>query len=311
VVSFAAQLIQGMFSPANSLVTNPVALQRTVDSAGLNLMQGAQNWMEDLHRSLHHLPPRGAEDFKPGQRVACTPGKVVLRNDLMELIQYTPTMASVHPEPVLVMSAWIMKYYILDLSPHNTLIRYLVDQGHTVFAISWKNPEAADRDLGIEDYLSQDLMASLEAIRVIVAGQRVHALGYCLGGTLLAIGAAAMARDHDERLASVTLLAAQTDFTEPGDLGLFIDESQLTFLEDVMARQGYLDSSQMAGAFALLRAVDLIWSPMVQTYLLGERAAMTDLMAWNADGTRMPYRMHADYLRSLFLENALAEGASG
>jgi polyhydroxyalkanoate synthase len=274
-------------------------------------MQGAQNWMEDLHRSLHHLPPRGAEDFKPGQRVACTPGKVVLRNDLMELIQYTPTMASVHPEPVLVMSAWIMKYYILDLSPHNTLIRYLVDQGHTVFAISWKNPEAADRDLGIEDYLSQDLMASLEAIRVIVAGQRVHALGYCLGGTLLAIGAAAMARDHDERLASVTLLAAQTDFTEPGDLGLFIDESQLTFLEDVMARQGYLDSSQMAGAFALLRAVDLIWSPMVQTYLLGERAAMTDLMAWNADGTRMPYRMHADYLRSLFLENALAEGASG
>ncbi|MDN8615211.1 PHA/PHB synthase family protein [Variovorax ginsengisoli] len=308
VVAFAAQQVHDIFSPANGLASNPQVLQRTAMTGGLNLLQGVQNWAEDLQRTLRRLPPLGAEAFVPGQAVAVTPGKVILRNRLMELIQYSPTTGTVHPEPVLMMSAWIMKYYILDLSPHNSLIRYLVDKGHTVFAISWRNPGAEDRELGIEDYVAHGLMASLDAIRAIVPDSRVHALGYCLGGTLLAIGAAAMARDGDDRLATVTLLAAQTDFTEPGPLGLFIDESQLTFLEDLMARQGYLDARQMAGAFALLRAVDLIWSPMVQNYLLGERAPMTDLMAWNADGTRMPYRMHADYLRHLFLENRLAGG---
>lgn len=308
IVAFAARQLHEICSPANWPATHPLVLQRTAATGGLNLMQGARNWAEDLQRSLQHLPPKGAEHFMPGRDVAITPGKVVLRNHLMELIQYAPTTATVHAEPVLVMSAWIMKYYILDLSPHNSLIRYLVDQGHTVFAISWKNPDAKDRDLGINDYLTQGLMAGLDAINAIVPRQRVHAVGYCLGGTLLAIGAAAMARDRDDRLATLTLLAAQTDFREPGELGLFIDESQLSFMEDLMERQGYLDSRQMAGAFHLLRAVDLIWSPMVQNYLLGERTPMTDLMAWNADGTRMPYRMHADYLRSLFLENALARG---
>ncbi|KWT94089.1 MULTISPECIES: alpha/beta fold hydrolase [unclassified Variovorax] len=308
VVAFAARQLHEICSPANWPATHPLVLQRTAATGGLNLLQGARNFAEDLQRSLQRLPPKGAENFLPGRDVAITPGKVVLRNHLMELIQYAPTTATVHPEPVLIMSAWIMKYYILDLSPHNSLIRYLVDNGHTVFAISWRNPDAKDRDLGIGDYLAQGLMASLDAVNAIVPRQRVHAVGYCLGGTLLAIGAAAMARDRDDRLATVTLLAAQTDFTEPGELGLFIDESQLSFMEDLMARQGYLDSSQMAGAFHLLRAIDLIWSPMVQNYLLGERTPMTDLMAWNADGTRMPYRMHADYLRSLFLDNALARG---
>ena len=308
IVSFAARQLHGMWSPANLPATNPVILQKLAASGGQNLLQGVRNWAEDLQRNLRHMPPPGAEAFVPGRDVAVTPGKVVLRNGLMELIQYAPRDGTVHPEPVLIMSAWIMRYYILDLSPDNSLIRYLVDKGHTVFAISWKNPESRDRDIGIEDYLTQGLMASLDAIRMIVPGHRIHALGYCLGGTLLAIGAAAMARDHDDRLATVTLLAAQTDFTEPGELGLFIDESQLNFLEDLMARQGYLDAKQMAGAFALLRSDDLIWAPMVRHYLLGLRAAMTDLMAWNADGTRMPYRMHADYLRHLFLENALARG---
>ncbi|NDZ18396.1 poly-beta-hydroxybutyrate polymerase [Variovorax sp. WS11] len=308
VVSISARQLHGMCSPANSPATHPLVLQRTLASGGMNLLQGAWNWMEDLQRSRDHLPPKGAEAFVPGREVALTPGKVVLRNRLMELIQYTPTTATVHPEPVLMVSAWIMKYYILDLSQRNSLIRYLVDQGHTVSVISWKNPDAEDRDLGMNDYLAQGLMASLDAVSAISGGQRVHALGYCLGGTLLAIGAAAMARDHDDRLATVTLLAAQTDFTEPGELGLFMDESQLSFIEDMMARQGFLKAEQMAGAFNLLRAVDRIWSPMVQNYLLGERGPFTDLMAWNADGTRMPYRMHADYLRSLFHDNELARG---
>ncbi|MDR6536774.1 alpha/beta fold hydrolase [Variovorax soli] len=308
VVSFAARLLLGICSPANFAATHPLVVRKTAATGGMNLLQGAREWAEDLQRSLADAPAKGAESFVPGKQVACTPGKVVLRNHLMELIQYAPTTPTVHAEPVLVMSAWIMKYYILDLSPHNSLVRYLLDQGYTVFAISWKNPGAEDADLGIEDYLAQGLMASLDAIGAIVPRQKVHAMGYCLGGTLLAIGAAAMARDGDDRLATVTLLAAQTDFTEPGDLSLFVDESQLSFLEDVMARQGFLDADQMAGAFHLLRAVDLIWTPMVQNYLLGERAPLTDLMAWNADGTRMPYRMHADYLRKLFLENDLAEG---
>ena len=297
-----------MASPANALVTHPQVLQRTAATGGANLLAGAAHWAEDLGRQALGLPPAGAEAFRPGHEVAVTPGKVILRNELIELIQYTPTTPTVHAEPVLVVSAWIMKYYVLDLSPHNSLVRYLVERGHTVFAISWKNPGAADAQLGMADYLRLGVRASFDAIDAVLPRRRVHAVGYCLGGTLMAIAAAAMARDRDDRLASLALLAAQTDFTEPGEIGLFIDESQLAFLEDIMSRQGYLDSAQMAGAFQALRAGDLVWGPMVRNYLMGERIPMTDLMAWNADGTRMPCRMHADYLRKLFLENALAEG---
>ncbi len=308
VVAFTARQWLDMLSPTNFIATNPLVLNKIVATGGANLVQGAMNWADDLRRVLHHQPSEGIENFRPGHEVAVTPGKVVYRNDLVELIQYSPATASVHPEPVLIVPAWIMKYYILDLSPHNSLIKYLVDHGHTVFALSWKNPDASDRELSMDDYLERGLLESLAAVQAIVPRHRVHAVGYCLGGTLLAIGAAALARDGDEALASVTLFAAQTDFTEPGELALFIDESQVSFLDDVMWDRGYLESSKMAGAFQLLRSYDLIWSRMVQDYLLGERAPMNDLMAWNADTTRMPYRMHSQYLRRLFLQNDLAGG---
>ena len=243
-----------------------------------------------------------------GRDVGITPGKVVLKNRVMELIQYTPTTKTVHPEPILIVPSWIMKYYILDLSPHNSLIKYLVDQGHTVFCISWINPGAEDRDLGMDDYLDQGFHAALNAINTIVPQAKVHAAGYCLGGTLLAIAAAAMARDGDERLASMTMFAAQTDFTEPGELALFIDNSQISLLEAEMAETGYLTGAQMAGAFQMLRSYDLLWSRLVNEYLLGERAPMNDLMAWNADATRMPAKMHSQYLRRLFLNDDLSEG---
>ena len=308
VVSFAARQLLDMVSPANIAFANPEVVAKTLETGGANFVEGFQNWLEDAGRQLTGQPPVGTENFVVGRDVAVTPGKVVYRNHLIELIQYAPATETVRAEPILIVPAWIMKYYILDLSPQNSLIRHLVAHGHTVFCISWRNPTEQDRDLGLDDYRRLGVMAALEAVGTIVPDRKIHAVGYCLGGTLLSIAAAAMAKAKDRRLASLTLLAAQTDFTEPGELALFIDHSQMHYLDSMMWNRGYLASDQMAGAFQILRSNDLVWSRLVHDYLMGERRPMIDLMAWNADSTRMPYRMHAEYLQKLYLDNALAAG---
>ena len=308
VVEFHSRQFLDMLSPSNFLATNPEILERTAREGGANLVRGFDNLIEDWRRLSQGERPPGTEAFVVGETVAATPGDVVYRNELIELIQYRPSTATVRPEPVLIVPAWIMKYYILDLSAQNSLIRHLVAEGFTVFCISWRNPGPEHRDLSLDDYRRLGVAAAVDAATAIAEGEKIHAVGYCLGGTLLSIAASAMARDGDERLQSVSLFAAQVDFEEPGELGLFIDESQVAFLEDMMWQEGYLDQRQMAGAFQMIRSQDLVWSRLIGEYLMGERAPMTDLMAWNADATRMPYRMHSQYLRSLFLHNDLAQG---
>jgi polyhydroxyalkanoate synthase len=308
IVEFSVRQVLDMLAPSNFAVTNPEVLDNAFRSGGENFVFGWQNWLSDWMQLLTTSKPASDKNFIVGKTVATSRGKVVFRNDLIELIQYYPTTGKVHPEPILIVPAWIMKYYILDLSPQNSLVKYLTGEGFTVFMISWRNPGPADRDIAFDDYRKLGVQAALAAIGEVVPGRQIDALGYCLGGTLLSIAAAAMAREGDTRLKSISLLAAQTDFTEAGELTLFINESQVSFLEDMMWDRGVLDTTQMAGAFQLLRSNDLIWSKLSRDYLMGERAPPSDLMAWNADATRLPYRMHSEYLRKLFLHNDLAEG---
>jgi polyhydroxyalkanoate synthase len=306
IVEFSVRQLLDVFAPSNFAVTNPQVLQKAFQSGGENFVNGWCNWRDDVMQLISSSKSQAENGFVVGKTVATSGGKVVYRNRLIELIQYFPTTGEVHPEPILVVPAWIMKYYILDLSPHNSLVKFLTDQGFTVFMISWRNPQPEDRDISFDDYRRFGVNAAVDTIHEIMPGRQMHALGYCLGGTLLSIAAASFGRDGPFK--TISLIAAQTDFTEAGELTLFINESQVSFLEDMMWKRGVLDTSQMAGAFQLLRSNDLIWSRVAHDYLMGERAVPNDLMAWNADATRLPYRMHSEYLRKLFLHNDLAEG---
>jgi polyhydroxyalkanoate synthase len=308
VVAFTMRQWVDMWSPSNFVLSNPQVIMETLKTGGANLANGFANWQRDAVAVLSDARPRGVENFQLGETVAVTPGKVVFRNRLIELIQYEPATPMVHAEPVLIVPSWIMKYYILDLTPDDSLVKFLVDQGHTVYMVSWKNPGSEDRDLGLTDYVELGVMAALKAVHILQPDVGIHAMGYCLGGTLLAIAAAALGAKPGSPLKTVSLLAAQTDFHEPGELGLFIDESQIAFLEDLMSARGYLDGRQMAGAFALINSKDLVWSKLVHEYLMGAHTPMTALRAWNADATRMPARMHSEYLRQLYLRNDLSEG---
>lgn len=305
---FMARQMLDLLSPSNFPVLNPEIIEETRKRHGMNLAEGARNFLHDYVATVAQVHEPAPEGFQIGKVLACTPGEVVFRNDLFELIQYAPQTDKVQAEPILIVPAWIMKYYILDLSPHNSMVKYLVEQGFTVFMISWCNPTADQADLSLEDYRERGVIAALDAVNAIVPERKVHAVGYCLGGTILAIAAATMARDNDERLASISLMAAQVDFAEAGELLLFLDESQIAFLEDMMWEKGYLDRPQMARAFSAIRSEDLIYSRAVRRYYLGKEDLPTDMGVWVSDTTRMPARMHSEYLRGLFLENRLTAG---
>ena len=324
MVGFFTRQWLDALSPSNWPLSNPEVLHKAIETQGESLQKGLKHYLADVHPVASDAHGQDAAQilqplpFAVGKDVATTPGKVVFRNRLIELIQYAPTTDKVHAEPLLIVPSCIMKYYILDLSPHNSMVRFLVDQGHTVFMISWRNPEASDRDLGMDDYLRLGVMDAMAAVKSQTGQARLHALGYCLGGTFLSIVAAALGRKSSRRsrrsdpampeLGSVTLLAAQTDFSEPGELGLFIDDDQLQTLREDMAQKGYLSGKQMAGAFQFLNARDLIWSRSTHRYWMGEEEVGMDMMSWNADVTRLPERMHSEYLDSLFLHDALAKG---
>lgn len=329
VIDFFARQWMDALSPSNWVGTNPEVLAKAQATGGESLRKGLELFMQDQQAARKAKADIAADEMDPleyvvGKDVACTPGKVVFRNHLIELIQYSPATDEVLPEPVLIIPSCIMKYYILDLSPSNSMVKYLVDQGHTVCIVSWRNPDASDRDLKMQDYLSSGVLQAMAAVKQSTGAQRIHTIGYCLGGTFLAIAAAALGRIQRKKtrtakeqalipadmpqLASVILLAAQTDFSEPGELGVLIDEEQLANLRQSMSEKGYLSGKQMGGSFQFLASKDLVWSRNTHRYLMGEDDASFDLMSWNADQTRLPARMHSEYLTSLFLNNALASG---
>jgi polyhydroxyalkanoate synthase len=305
---YSRQFVDAM-SPSNFLLTNPDVLRKTAETGGENLIKGLNNLLGDLERGQGKLRIKmtDMEAFRIGDNIAVTPGKVVYQNELMQLIQYDPTTPQVLKRPLVIAPPWINKFYILDLRPKNSLVRWAVAQGHTVFVISWVNPDERLADKSFEDYMTEGFLAALDAIEQATGEREVNAIGYCLGGTLLGSTLAYMAAHNDTRIKSATFFVTMLDFRESGELNVFIDEEQIKMLEDKMNKRGFLEGSEMATTFNMLRANDLIWSFVVNNYLLGNDPFPFDLLYWNADSTRMPAKMHSFYLRNMYQENRLAQ----
>ena len=305
---YTRQFVDAM-APSNFVMTNPEVLRTTIESGGENLVKGLDNLLDDLERGKGKLSIRmtDTEAFTVGENIATTPGKVVYQNDLMQLIQYAPATEQVHKRPLLIIPPWINKYYILDLRPKNSFIKWAVEQGLTVFVISWVNPDETLAAKTFEDYMLEGPLAALDAIEQATGETDANVIGYCLGGTLLSATLAYMDVKDDKRVKSATFFTTMTDFSEAGELSVFIDEEQLAALEAQMSEKGYLEASSMATTFNMLRANDLIWSFVVNNYLLGKDPFPFDLLYWNSDSTRMPARMHSFYLRNMYQDNLLIE----
>jgi polyhydroxyalkanoate synthase len=305
---YARQFVDAM-SPSNFLLTNPEVLRKTAETGGENLLRGLNNLLSDLERGRGKWTVKmtDMDAFRVGENIGVSPGRVVFQNELMQLIQYSPSTETVLKRPLLILPPWINKFYILDLRPKNSLVRYAVSQGHTVFMVSWVNPDEHLADMGFEDYMKSGIFAALDAIETATGEREVNAIGYCLGGTLLASTLAWMAKRGDDRIKTATFFVCMLDFQEAGELGVFIDEAQLQSMEDKMKERGFLEGADMAATFNMLRANDLIWSFVVNNYLLGNEPFPFDLLYWNSDATRMPARMHSFYLRNMYQQNLLCK----
>jgi polyhydroxyalkanoate synthase len=307
VAFFTRQYVDAL-SPSNFLMTNPQVLRETLNSGGQNLVRGLNNLLTDIEKGGGELRISMTDEkaFTLGKNVATTPGKVVFQNDLMQLIQYQPATAEAYKRPLVIIPPWINKYYILDLREKNSFIRWAVEQGHTVFVVSWVNPDARLAQKGFDDYMHEGALAALDAVEKATGERTVNFIGYCLGGTLLGATLGFLAQKKEiDRVASATFFVSLLDFSKPGELGVFIDEAQVENLERKMNERGYLEGSEMAGTFNMLRANDLVWSFVVNNYLMGKDPFPFDLLYWNADSTRMPARMHSFYLRNMYIKNLL------
>jgi polyhydroxyalkanoate synthase len=307
---FYMRQIANAIAPSNFVLTNPELLRETLASKAENLVRGMHMLAEDIEAGHGNLKIRqsSAAMFEVGRNLACSPGKVIFENELMQLIQYAPSTATVLKRPLLIVPPWINKFYILDLTPEKSFIKWCVDQGLTVFVISWVNPDTKLANKSFEDYMREGPLAALDVIEGATGEREVHAIGYCVGGTLLATTLAYMASKQDPRIASATFFAAQVDFTHAGDLKVFVDEEQITAREREMSGRGYLEGKKMATAFNLLRSNDLIWPYVINNYLKGKEPPPFDLLYWNSDATRLPAANHSFYLRNCYLENRLSKG---